>query len=155
MWESLQRYRALDAESQRTFWRAAFLLPWVKASLRWRGYNQTCSSLQKRFATVRSRHIETKNIREQVPRTCRMLGAAQRRLPMKFTCLEESLILWYLLRRQGIASRLRIGVRKLDEKFEAHAWVEHEGQALHQPGQLHRHYAAFEQEISEPPVEPS
>ncbi|HKE07531.1 MAG TPA: lasso peptide biosynthesis B2 protein, partial [Candidatus Acidoferrum sp.] len=70
-------------------------------------------------------------------------------------CLEESLILWYLLRKQGIASRLRIGVRKVNEKFEAHAWVEQEGVALNQPGQLHRHYVAFEQEISEPPAEPS
>lgn len=83
-----------------------------------------------------------------------MVGAAQRRLPGKFTCLEESLVLWYLLRGQGIAARLRIGVRKINEKFEAHAWVEYGGEALNQPDQLHRHYAAFEREITEPPAEP-
>ena len=136
-------------------WRAAFLLPWAKASLHWRGYNATYSSLQKRLTAIFPPYGKPKNISEQVPRTCRMLGAAERRLPIKFTCLEESLILWYLLRKQGIASRLRIGVRKVNEKFEAHAWVEQEGVALNQPGQLHRHYSAFEQEISEPPAEPS
>jgi hypothetical protein len=137
------------------FWRAAFLLPWVKASLQWRGYHATYSCLQKQIEEILPQHGEPKDISKQVSRTCRMLGAAQRRWPLKFTCLEESLILWYLLRRQGITSRLRIGVRKVNGKFEAHAWVEQEGEALNQPGQLHRHYSAFEQEISEPPAEPS
>ena len=154
MWESLQRYKALDPESQRIFWRAAFLLPWAKASLRWRGYNTTYSSLQKRLTAVFPTQDQPKYFSERVPRTCRMVGAAQRWLPLKFTCLEESLVIWYLLRRQEIPSRLRIGVRKTNGKLEAHAWVEREGEALNQPGQLHRHYAAFEQEISEPPAEP-
>ncbi len=136
------------------FWRASFLLPLVKVSLRWRGYNETYTSLQRGLEAIIPPAGEPRGISDQVRGTCRMVGAAQRRSPLKITCLEQSLVLWYLLRRQGIAARLRIGVRKSDEKFEAHAWVEHEGEALNQPVQLHRHYAAFEQEISEPPAEP-
>lgn len=154
MWESLQRYRALDRESQRTFWRAAFLLPLARASLRWRGYNETYASLHTRLEPTAPPAAASTDMTEQARRTCRMVGAAQRRLPGKFTCLEESLVLWYLLRGQGIAARLRIGVRKINEKFEAHAWVEYGGEALNQPDQLHRHYAAFEREITEPPAEP-
>ena len=33
-------------------------------------------------------------------------------------------MLWWLLRRRGIAAELRIGARKEFERFEAHAWVE-------------------------------
>ena len=61
--------------------------------------------------------------------------------------------LWYLLREQGITACLRIGVRKENEEFEAHAWVEHGGEALNQPEALHHHYAAFDQELLEPPAE--
>ena len=39
------------------------------------------------------------------------------------TCLPRSLTLSWLLRRHGIESELRIGVRKDGERLVAHAWV--------------------------------
>ena len=84
-----------------------------------------------------------------------MIHAAVGYSPLHYTCLEESLGLWYLLRKQGIVSTLRIGVRKADGRFEAHAWVEYGGEALNQPEAAHTHYAAFEKEFSEPPAEQS
>lgn len=65
------------------------------------------------------------------------------------SCLEESLTLWHLLRMQGYEAKLRIGVRKSAGKFEAHAWVEHQGIALDRTEEMHRHYAAFESEFSD------
>jgi len=84
--------------------------------------------------------------------TCRMVRAAIRYSLAQYTCLEESLTLWYLLRTREIPACLRIGVRKENEKFEAHAWVELHGEALNQPEELHRHYAAFDQDLPEPPA---
>lgn len=43
--------------------------------------------------------------------------------PRKSTCLVKALALWLLLRRRGIASFIRLGVRRHDGKFEAHAWL--------------------------------
>ena len=68
-------------------------------------------------------------------------------------CLEESLVLWYLLQRTGIDAALRIGVRRHQGNFEAHAWVEYEGTPLNQTNWTHPHYAAFETEFSELPGE--
>jgi hypothetical protein len=82
-----------------------------------------------------------------------MVRAAQRYSFATYTCLEESLTLWYLLRKQGIATSLRIGVRKENGKFEAHAWVEYGGKALDQDDAMHRHYTAFEQELTELPAD--
>ena len=78
-----------------------------------------------------------------------MVRAAARYGVVRATCLEESLTLWHLLRKQGHGAKLRIGVRKRAQKFEAHAWVEHHGTALNQAEQMHRHYAAFESEFVE------
>jgi hypothetical protein len=135
------------------FRRAAILLPLVRWSLHLRGYGKTFTSLQKRIQ-FRAKGTENRpEVREEVQATCRMVRAAMRYSLVQFTCLEESLTLWYLLRKRGIAACLRIGVRKENEKFEAHAWVEHAGDALNQPEEMHRHYAAFEQDLPEPPAE--
>jgi Transglutaminase-like superfamily len=45
---------------------------------------------------------------------------------------------------------VRIGTRKSAEKFEAHAWVERDGVALNEPGEAHKHYAAFREEFPIP-----
>jgi hypothetical protein len=42
---------------------------------------------------------------------------------------------------------MRIGTRKSEEKFEAHAWVECDGGALNEPGEPQKYYAAFEEEF--------
>lgn len=69
------------------------------------------------------------------------------------SCLEASLTLWYLLRLQGISASMRIGVRKHANLFEAHAWVEHEGAALNQVEEVHRHFAPFDSTFHGPPKE--
>lgn len=153
MLEPLQRYNALDPASRRTFRRAAMLLRLVRWSLRLRGYGATFASLQKRIPRQAASAESRLDARERVQTTCRMVRAALRYSLAEFTCLEESLTLWFLFRKQGIPVCLRIGVRKENEKFEAHAWVEHAGEALNQPDEMHRHYAAFEQDLPEPPVD--
>jgi hypothetical protein len=66
-------------------------------------------------------------------------------LPAK--CLVQSLSLWFLLRRRGTPCALRIGVRKVGCRFEAHAWVECAGTALNDHDDLRSAYAPFEQLI--------
>ncbi len=82
-----------------------------------------------------------------------MVRAAERYSFVSITCLQESLLLWYLLQTQGIVAAIRIGVRKPEGEFEAHAWVEHDGIALNQMDEQHRHYHPFENEIPKPPAE--
>ena len=135
------------------FRRAAILLPWLRWSLRWRGYGKTFASLQKHVPSATGETANRPGGREEVQAACRMVIAALRYSLLQYTCLEESLTLWYLLRKQGIPACLRIGVRKEKEKFEAHAWVEHEGEALNQDEAMHQHYAAFEKDLPEPPAE--
>ena len=50
--------------------------------------------------------------------------AAYRLLPVEKTCLRESLVLYALLRRRGVAAKLRLGVAKDGQRLTAHAWVE-------------------------------
>ena len=54
-------------------------------------------------------------------------SSAERHLFFLPNCLERSLVLQWMLRREGIAANMRIGGRKQGARFEAHAWVEVNG----------------------------
>ena len=58
-------------------------------------------------------------------------------LPTDSRCLIRSLVLLRLLARRSIPSTLVIGVRK-NSGFEAHAWVEHDGEPILPPGEYTR-----------------
>jgi hypothetical protein len=54
-------------------------------------------------------------------------------LPTDSRCLMRSLVVLRMLARRGIDSRLVIGVQP-GTTFQAHAWLEHDGGALLDPG---------------------
>ena len=78
----------------------------------------------------------------------RMAAAAARNVFFGTNCLEQSLVLWWLLRRRGISAELRIGARKEFNRFEAHAWVEVDSAALDNAGAEHLHFVPFDGPIS-------
>jgi hypothetical protein len=77
----------------------------------------------------------------------RMLGIAARCGWYQATCLPRSLVLWWWLRRLGIESDLRIGVRQESGSFTAHAWIECQGLVLNETTDVHQHFAAFDGDI--------
>ena len=142
--ERLRRFRALSRQERGIFLRAAALLPVVSASLRFVGFGRTQRALQ-RFLKPNGRPILAPgDSSAQIEATYRMVQAAARCRAGKTTCLEESLVLWWFLGRQGTTAQVRIGARKAGEKFEAHAWVECRGGVLNDAGELHGHYSAFD-----------
>ena len=152
MWEKLRRFSALDPAAQSLFLRATFLLPFVSLSLRWHGFRATQSFLQK-LLSLTAAERDSSLAAERLALTAHLVNSADRYGLIHASCLAKSLTLWWLLERQGIASDLRIGVRKENRKFEAHAWVERDGAALNEPDEHHRHYAAFDAAFSSWPRE--
>ncbi len=53
-----------------------------------------------------------------------LVDVADRYAPGKSSCLRKAAALAWLLRRRGIATNLRIGVAREEEKFVAHSWLE-------------------------------
>jgi Transglutaminase-like superfamily len=62
----------------------------------------------------------------------RIVERALDHLPGDTRCLTRSLVLVHLLARRGIPAKLVIGVEAAP--FRAHAWVEHEGEPVLDPG---------------------
>lgn len=65
--------------------------------------------------------------RLEASRAGALLGAVAARVPWRPTCLEQACALVWLLRFQGTAARVVIGVARDGGALRAHAWVEHAG----------------------------
>ncbi len=151
MWKRIRQFSALERPARELFLRAAVLLPLISISLRWWGFRKTKASLQYFLSVPYGSQNPDAQTRARL--TAQMVRAAAQHGIGDPACLEVSLALWWLLARQGIASDLRVGIRKGGENFEAHAWVECGGTSLNEPEMDHHHYAAFDEALASlPPV---
>jgi len=151
MWKRIRQFSALERPARGLFLRAAVLLPLISISLRWRGFRKTKASLQYFLSVPYGSQNPDAQTRARL--TAQMVRAAAQHGIGDPACLEVSLVLWWLLARQGIASDLRVGIRKSGENFEAHAWVEFGGTSLNEPETDHHHYVAFDEALASlPPV---
>lgn len=151
MWKRIRQFSALERPARGLFLRAFVLLPLISVSLRWRGFRKTKASLQYFLSVPYGSQNPDAQTRARL--TAQMVRAAAQHGIGNPACLERSVALWWLLARQGIASDLRVGIRKDGETFEAHAWVECGGTTLNETETDHRHYAAFDAALASLPPE--
>ena len=90
----------------------------TKCSIRWFGFARTLRMLKRR-ATHQGLNAEVDNAVDTIAARVAVAAAFY---PGRARCLEQSLVLLYLLRRRGIEATLRLGVQPY--AFQSHAWVE-------------------------------
>lgn len=73
----------------------------------------------------------------------RLVRAAANHGLYRANCLEQSLVLWCLLKRHGLESQIRFGARKEEDELQAHAWVECLGTVLNEDRDVEQRYPAF------------
>lgn len=134
---ALRRFLALDGRDQRLLLALLVALPALRLVLRWLGYTRTRAVIEHFTARYPKRTPSHRDL-EQAESLAELAKIAGRRAPLAATCLPQALAVHALLRRRGLDPALRIGVRKSDDRFEAHAWVELAGRALSQPALDHR-----------------
>ncbi|HEY9851465.1 MAG TPA: lasso peptide biosynthesis B2 protein [Leptolyngbyaceae cyanobacterium] len=130
--------------------RALFLLPLTALWIKFWGFKSLYSTMGRASCKYNSQLIPVDAsgvCRSQADITVRMVSIASRYGFYRPNCLQRSLVLWWLLRTQGMESDLRIGVRKRAGRFEAHAWVEYAGKVLNDRNDIDRHFAAFSSAI--------
>ena len=121
-----QQFRRLPSADRGLLLRIAFLVPLIEIGLRIAGFKRVLTPLRKFAVAVRPAAIPA----AEVERHTRLLLLFHRQLPFTGRCLARALALWYLLQRRGIATEVRLGIRKHKGQFSAHAWVEYGAQSL-------------------------
>lgn len=79
----------------------------------------------------------------QANRLAGIVELAARRGFFNANCLQRSLTLWWLLKREGLHGDLKIGVRLQQQQCEAHAWVEYQGCVLNDSTDVGKRFAPF------------
>ena len=132
----LAAWRELSVADRRKLLGLACGLPVIEISLRCFGAQRTSSWLSRLFAPRAPRHATNDELRD-ADRLAQLAAIAGRRGIVTARCLSQALLVRTLLRRRGLETVLRVGVRKDDQRFDAHAWLELEGRALAQPSLQH------------------
>ena len=81
--------------------------------------------------------------RARAERIAHMVAAAAEYGLYRASCLPQSFVLQYMLRRDGMRGELRYGVRKANGSVAAHCWVEVDGAPLIDSPKVHRHFGVL------------
>ena len=139
------RFLQLSRAEQWILIQSMVLLPLVAVLLRTIGLAR-CWALLQRAGGRGAQTVagdDPARMSRQTP-IVRMVDIAARHLPWRPTCLPRSLVLWFLLRRQGVPAELRIGVQKRQQRLEAHAWVEVDRRVVNDTPDIAAEYPPFE-----------
>jgi hypothetical protein len=113
----------------------------VKLSLRIRGFGGTLTWIRRRVEATSTIAADTDTVR----RAERAVATAGAFYPGRALCLEQSLALYLVLRSQGVAVTYCQGVQF--HPFQAHAWVEYEGEVINDVAPHVKHFARFPDQL--------
>jgi hypothetical protein len=74
--------------------------------------------------------------------------------PLGGSCLDRSVLMWFVMRQHGLDGDLRIGVRReadgngSADAIVAHAWVEHFGSVVNDSQDVASDYAVFDGDVT-------
>lgn len=137
------KFWRLSATERRLLVLAWLVLPMIAALLKAVGFRRLQNFL---LWLSPAKAVSGESINE-LRRAAEIVNSAARNGLFEANCLTRSLTLWWLLRRLGVASQLRFGVRKVDGEFQAHAWLEHCGQVLNDAEDVAVSYSPFEEPL--------
>jgi hypothetical protein len=115
--KQIRRFSELERPARGLFLQASVLLPLISINVQWFGFRKTKALLQHFLPVLYG--SQNPDTEERAALTARMVRVAWHYGIRQPNCLKVSLLQWWLLARRGIASDLRVGVRK-DEKSLRH-----------------------------------
>jgi|WetSurSiteA1Bulk_404760.scaffolds.fasta_scaffold68903_2 hypothetical protein len=145
----IRKYLQLSPAERKTLLCALWMLRLIAWALRLLGFER-CQAILIRLASLRiarsSGPIERDLAQARI--AARMIGIASGIGYCRVRCLPQSLVLWWMMQRQGICVDVFFGVRKDEHGVNAHAWVELAGVVLNDGQGVHDHFAAFRSAFS-------
>jgi len=124
---------------------AALTLTWIV--LRSFGFRRWQKLLSRLTPAAPNSFEVSESLLDRCRAIARIEQSVARRLPFQSNCLDQSLVLWWMLRRRGVAAEMHIGGRKEAAHFKAHAWVETDGYTFPEMNGGHPPFTPFDRPI--------
>lgn len=119
-------------------------MPLIELGIKTLKFKRTLSALK---VFLKKQASPPENEQLIVGRYTNFLYFYHRKFPYLGKCLARSLALWFLLKRKGIETNLKFGMKKKEGKFLAHAWIEYKGEALISQAEIEENYIPFDESI--------
>jgi hypothetical protein len=154
---SFRKLQRLSANERRLLTQALVLLPltfcgvYALGVTRWRRFLAQIASLGKPSNRSLS-HTSAGGIEDDLSvgesararAIARIVKIAAEHGCYRAKCLQQTLVIWCLLRRNQIEGEIRFGARKAGGELQAHAWVEVDGVALNEDSDVCLHFSPLE-----------
>jgi hypothetical protein len=136
-----QQCNLLNDDERGLLWKSVILLPLIHAALSLWGFPRLYQYLENKIPLRDNVGLKNESeIIEHASQIAKMVSIAARYGLVRATCLRRSILIWYFLRRRGINSLIIFGVRKINGKLDAHAWVEINGIVVSERDDTHLQY---------------
>jgi hypothetical protein len=145
----VRNYLQLSPVERKVFLRALWMLPLIAWGLRLLGFERSQAMLIRQASrrTVKSSGTLERDLAE-ARLAARMTGIVAGMGICRAHCLQRSLVLWWMMQKQGICVDVFFGVCKDEDGVTAHAWVELDGVVLNDCQNVRNGYAAFRSAFS-------
>ena len=140
MW---RRARSLGPRDWLHLGEAAAALAWAHAILRW---SSPARVIGRATRVTRARAASFTDA--QLTRLVWTVGVAGRRV-VRVPCQSRAVALARMLARRGVVVEIRVGVRTIDGRLEAHAWVERDGRPMGEDQATIGRYAPFARPLTD------
>lgn len=147
----LAKLRALTGPERRLLFVCLVATPFVAGGLAIFGFKRSHAFMARR-SRPRGAPLPTAQAAEARARSAaRVVAIAAGRGPVRATCLRRSLLLWWLLKREGIETVVRVGVNRESGTLNAHAWVEYLGRPVNDADDIALRFPALDQDFGASP----
>jgi Transglutaminase-like superfamily len=143
-----RKFRALTWSERRLLVKAGLVLPLIGITLRLIGFAK-CQSVLSYLVRPRAGKPASQESLDWARSIGRLIRIAGESSVFRATCLPQSILLWSLMRHEGVEAAIRVGVRKADDRVTAHAWVESGGIAINEQADVHDRFTAFDRVIAQ------
>lgn len=137
--KSISQWRELNKRERVQLGRFVFLLPLTRLALSLLGFRRALRMAESE--RVVGAGVIGESDWSLALSQARLVAIAAHHGFYRANCLHQALALCWVLKRQGLPVKIRIGVKPSTQVFQAHAWVEMAGTVL---GQAINEYTAFD-----------
>lgn len=141
----LNKIAQLSRQDRNRLCQATVFLPIIHWGLILLGYARLRAGLEKLIPRKHEHYFLSELEMLQSARDiARVISIAAQHGIYRATCLRRSLLLWGFLRREGIDGDICFGVRRVNDRLEAHAWVEVWGSVIGDSSEIRSVFRALE-----------
>lgn len=138
-------FKGLSSNNKLLFIQAFLLLPIVNLSIKLFGFNRVYRFMYEQNLSRSNKQNPLSEEKKEVTEIVEMVKKVHWRVYKGITCLPKNLVMWWMLGKKGIKTRLIIGVKKSEDGIIGHAWLEYNTKVINEKQSVVDEYTVIQE----------